>query len=457
MSISVNRRELLGAVGVSVTGLLAGCSGGGSDGTENQTADDSDASSDSRSRLAAAAARIGADEYDADEVVVRRFTPSELDGVRESMAYLGRLDRVIPLSLDVDVGSLADAVMTMEGTLVELTAPNDSSFESAVSGLDPENDRIGSFTLYAMADGLVAVDGRRLLLARSDEALSLSPRELLRRVIEEDSPEQTATGTADRRSAVDAALSAVETEHLRSLAVPLGNDTFGADTRLVPGGRAAAWGVTVDDSLTGTSVESTLAVQFPEGKATTTPVVDTLPENQEKQYNGGQSPAGPRIDTAILDTEFVYVDRRTAEVEEDTVTVTGSVGGSSHDGANPYLRPRGLDDAVLVEITAKQYEFRYSYPQYDVADRTELVLPTDRPVVFGLRSADVFHGFHSPALDLVYDIFPGAVRFAEPIELTESGEYPAYCNQYCGANHHEMTTRMVLTDSQTFRELLGTA
>ncbi|RLM66821.1 hypothetical protein DVK05_06200 [Halorubrum sp. Atlit-8R] len=456
----MKRRQLLGAVGVSVTASLAGCSTEWIDAVDDQGgASGDDSASETRSRLSTGLARIDIDEYDAEVLVVRTFSLNDLSGVKESMAYLRRLDAAIPMSLDIDLGSLADAVVVSEGTLVELTAPGDGSFESAVSGLEGSSEQIGAFDLYSVDDGVVAIDGRRLLLARADDSLSLSPRELVRRVIEGESTEGS-TATTTERAAVESVVDAVEADALRSVAVPLNGDAFGPETRFVPGARAAAWGVAVGDSIGGPSVETKLAVGFPEGEASTRPVVDALPEEWGEHYTGGDDGvAGPRVVGAIDESEFVHVDADTASVEGNTVTVTASGDGEPHDGRNPYLRPRGVDDLLIVEVTARQYEFRFSYPQYGVTGREELVVPVDRPVAFGLKSEDVHHRLHVPDSDpeLVYDIYPGIERFTDVVTLSGSGEYAGVCREYCGAGHTNMVTSVRVTGSSAFDDWIGAA
>jgi cytochrome c oxidase subunit 2 len=92
--------------------------------------------------------------------------------------------------------------------------------------------------------------------------------------------------------------------------------------------------------------------------------------------------------------------------------------------------------AMLVNVTARQFTFEFSYPGLDgkTVVSPALYLPKDRPVVFHIRSLDVVHSFFVPEFSEKIDAVPGIVTTLRvtPIRL---GTYPAECTELCGAGH----------------------
>jgi cytochrome c oxidase subunit 2 len=114
---------------------------------------------------------------------------------------------------------------------------------------------------------------------------------------------------------------------------------------------------------------------------------------------------------------------------------------------------------LVVNVTARQWEWIFSYPQYgiqyaqDANGNSTLFLPVNRNVRFVLRSYDpyhtyapyigVIHDFWVPAFGLKQDIIPGETRY----EYVHTNKITSYdvdpmvrvqCAEVCGPGHPYM-------------------
>lgn len=110
-------------------------------------------------------------------------------------------------------------------------------------------------------------------------------------------------------------------------------------------------------------------------------------------------------------------------------------------------RPR--DDALVVEVTARQFSWEFYYPDYELT-AAEVHLPVNRPVRFLISSADVIHSFWVPAFRAKRDATPGQVAELV-IEPQTIGRYPVRCAELCGAGHAGMITEVVVETDPVFR------
>jgi cytochrome c oxidase subunit 2 len=94
---------------------------------------------------------------------------------------------------------------------------------------------------------------------------------------------------------------------------------------------------------------------------------------------------------------------------------------------------------MLVNVTARQFTFEFSYPALDgkTVVSPVLYLPVNKPVVFKLRSFDVIHSFFVPEFSEKLDAVPGIATTLR-VTPTRLGTYPAECTELCGAGHSLM-------------------
>jgi cytochrome c oxidase subunit 2 len=85
-------------------------------------------------------------------------------------------------------------------------------------------------------------------------------------------------------------------------------------------------------------------------------------------------------------------------------------------------------------MVAARYGF---YPQ-------RIEVPANTPVTFRIASADVLHGVHGPFTNMSTMVVPGYVSQVKTL-FPKPGEYPLFCNEYCGLGHDHMWARLIVT------------
>jgi cytochrome c oxidase subunit 2 len=105
---------------------------------------------------------------------------------------------------------------------------------------------------------------------------------------------------------------------------------------------------------------------------------------------------------------------------------------------------------VIVDVTAFQWNWTFSYPSYDLPDgqtpvsstgtpqqEAELYLPAGRKVQFIEDSKDVIHSFWIPAFVFKRDVIPGRENRFE-VTPDRPGDYVGRCAELCGVFHDRM-------------------
>ncbi len=93
--------------------------------------------------------------------------------------------------------------------------------------------------------------------------------------------------------------------------------------------------------------------------------------------------------------------------------------------------------ALIVEVTANQWWWEFTYPELDVVTANELYLPIGQEVDLRLASNDVIHSFWFPSLSGKQDVVPGTVTRLNFIP-EKTGVYPGQCSEFCGLAHGQM-------------------
>ncbi len=111
-------------------------------------------------------------------------------------------------------------------------------------------------------------------------------------------------------------------------------------------------------------------------------------------------------------------------------------------------------NALLVDVTAQQWKWSFSYPKLGISDVSRLVVPVNRPIEFVLRTKDVIHDFWVPAWGIKKDVIPNEVRhlFITPTVLGSTATNPmirVQCTMICGNGHPMMRAPVkVITPAQ---------
>lgn len=104
------------------------------------------------------------------------------------------------------------------------------------------------------------------------------------------------------------------------------------------------------------------------------------------------------------------------------------------------------DDALRVDVTAFQWQWRFDYPDLGVEvtggpepdEVPELVLPAGAEVTFELESLDVIHSFWVTVFRFKRDMIPGQTsQFTVDLTDDSAGWYPnaGVCAEFCGLDH----------------------
>jgi cytochrome c oxidase subunit 2 len=108
-------------------------------------------------------------------------------------------------------------------------------------------------------------------------------------------------------------------------------------------------------------------------------------------------------------------------------------------------------DAYEIHVTGQKWKWLFEYPNGYTDD--VLHVPVGQKVRLVMTSVDVVHSFGLPAFRTKEDVVPG--RYTELwFEPTAAGDYPVFCDQYCGTSHSGMVTKAVAHEQADFDKWL---
>ncbi len=106
-------------------------------------------------------------------------------------------------------------------------------------------------------------------------------------------------------------------------------------------------------------------------------------------------------------------------------------------------------DALRVKVIARQWSWLFEYE--NGMKSAELKVPVGKAVKLSLTSQDVIHGFYAPAFRIKQDVVPGMTNTLW-FQSTEVGPFDVFCTQYCGLQHANMATKIVVLPSEAFNQ-----
>lgn len=116
------------------------------------------------------------------------------------------------------------------------------------------------------------------------------------------------------------------------------------------------------------------------------------------------------------------------------------------DNATPPKH--GID----VYVTAAKWSWTFSHKNGEVSDGV-LHAPVNRPVRLIMTSRDVIHSFFVPAFRIKQDVVPR--RYTQIwFEATKPGTYRLYCAEFCGLDHSQMVTTVVIHEPGGYEKYL---
>ena len=111
---------------------------------------------------------------------------------------------------------------------------------------------------------------------------------------------------------------------------------------------------------------------------------------------------------------------------------------------------------LVVDVTAQQWKWRFSYPKQGITDVSKLVVPVGRTIDFVLRTKDVMHDFWVPAWGVKKDVIPNEIRhlYVTPTVLGSTKTNPmirVQCSLICGNGHSMMRAPVEVLTKAAFK------
>lgn len=106
-------------------------------------------------------------------------------------------------------------------------------------------------------------------------------------------------------------------------------------------------------------------------------------------------------------------------------------------------------DPLHVRVVGHQWWWEFEYMDLGIITGNELRIPTGRPVVLHIETADVIHKFWVPRLAGKLDAIPGRVN-TKWIQADVPDVYWGQCAEMCGTHHANMRMRIVALPPDEF-------
>ncbi len=110
-------------------------------------------------------------------------------------------------------------------------------------------------------------------------------------------------------------------------------------------------------------------------------------------------------------------------------------------------------ESMVVKAEAMMWAWQFTSPNGKTSF-AELYVPVGKPVKLELTSKDVIHAFHIPAAKTMEDAVPGRVNQLW-FQFNETGEYKAFCREYCGTAHAYMLATIKVVTQKEYDEWLA--
>lgn len=107
-------------------------------------------------------------------------------------------------------------------------------------------------------------------------------------------------------------------------------------------------------------------------------------------------------------------------------------------------------NAMTVQVTGRQWQWEFKYPDTGVTVSKELHIPTGRPIFLELNSLDVIHSFWVPQLAGKTDVIPG-YNNTMWFQADTPGEYDGQCAEFCGLRHYSMLVKVTAMSPADFK------
>ena len=110
------------------------------------------------------------------------------------------------------------------------------------------------------------------------------------------------------------------------------------------------------------------------------------------------------------------------------------------------------EDAYYVDVVAKTWDWDFIYENGYNSDT--LYVPINKTIVLQMKSLDVNHSLFIPAFRIKQDVIAGKINQLV-FKTEELGKYDIACAEYCGLNHSQMYTQVVILNENDFQNWLN--
>ncbi len=104
---------------------------------------------------------------------------------------------------------------------------------------------------------------------------------------------------------------------------------------------------------------------------------------------------------------------------------------------------------LIVNVTAQQFNWEFTYPHQGNVTAAELRLPLNRTVKLVMQTKDVIHSFWVPEFAQKQDVVPG-ITTTLVITPDRLGTYPVICTELCGLGHALMRSEAIVMKPAEF-------
>lgn len=114
---------------------------------------------------------------------------------------------------------------------------------------------------------------------------------------------------------------------------------------------------------------------------------------------------------------------------------------------NDLVAPK--PEEVVIQVEARQWGWKFTYPEQDNLVSGKLALQVGQPVVLEMSSVDVIHSFWVTEFRVKQDLVPGrttVLRFTP----TVTGDYRVRCAEICGTGHADMRADVLVMEPDAY-------
>lgn len=107
------------------------------------------------------------------------------------------------------------------------------------------------------------------------------------------------------------------------------------------------------------------------------------------------------------------------------------------------------ENALEIEVTGRMWDWDFVYENGLNLDT--LYVPKNTPVKLNMISADVNHSLYIPAFRIKQDVIAGSTQYLV-FNAEKEGSYNIACAEYCGLQHSDMYTKVVVLSEAEYNE-----